>query len=177
MQDAKSVSITFRFPNSLFKELKEESEHKKVSLNTLLNQIVTAHVEWHARATSAGFMPVRRTLVRKLMDSLTEGEIDNLAKDISGELKDASLIMMGADTQRSLLGFLERWVNASGFSYRHFVESNNAHTFIIQHEMGYKWSHYLDRICYYLTEEVAAAKPQTELSDKIFVLKIKIKAS
>lgn len=174
MPDTKSVSITFRFPAALFKELKEESEHKKVSLNTLLNQIVTAHVEWHAHATSAGFMPVRRMLVKKLMDLLTEGEIDNLAKNIAGELKDASLIVMGAGTQRSLLGFLERWVNASGFTYRHLAESN-IHTFIIQHEMGHNWSHYLGRICYYLTEEVAAAKPQIEISDKIFVLKVKIK--
>jgi hypothetical protein len=176
MADTRSVSVTFRFPAALFKELKEESEHKKVSLNTLLNQIVTAHVEWHARATNAGFISVRRTLVRKLMDLLTEGEIDNLAKNIAGELKDASLIVMGAGTQRSLLGFLERWVNASGFTYRHVVE-NNTHTFIIQHEMGHKWAYYLDRISYYLTEEVAAAKPQIEISDKIFVLKIKIKAS
>jgi hypothetical protein len=170
----KSISITFRFPTSLFHELKEEAVHKQISLNTLLNQIVTSHVEWHAHASKAGFMTVRRTLVEKLMDPLSEEEVDRMAKDMARELRDASLLMVRKHTEKSLLEFMERWVKTSGYSYRHIVEDNH-HTYIIQHDMGYKWSYYLNRLFSYVAEEAAINKPEIKSSDKMLVVNLKVK--
>jgi hypothetical protein len=175
MPDYESMSITFRFPKAILEDLKEEAEHKKISINALLNQIAASHVEWHAHATKAGFITVRRGLVKNIFDKLTEQHIDELAKASAEEMKDVSLLMVRRDSQGSLLEFMERWIRTSDFGYRHIVGSNSLHTYIIQHDMGYNWSYYLSRLFFYASEDVAIFKPEIRISKESFVLKIKKK--
>jgi hypothetical protein len=49
------------------KNLREEAKQKDISTNTLLNQIVKEHLNWHANASKAGFIAVRRLLITNLM--------------------------------------------------------------------------------------------------------------
>ncbi|AIF84137.1 hypothetical protein NTE_02081 [Candidatus Nitrososphaera evergladensis SR1] len=176
MADSGSMSITFRFPKSILQELKEDAEHKNISINALLNQIVASYVEWHARATKAGFITVSRVMIKTMFDSLTEEEIDRLAKSSAEEMKDMCLLMVRKHTQRSILEFMERWVRMSDFGYRHMIdESSSLHTYIIQHDMGYKWSHYLSKLFSYTAEEVVLFKPEISIGKDMVVLKIREK--
>ncbi|AIC14932.1 hypothetical protein [Nitrososphaera viennensis] len=174
MADSGSASITFRFPKSVLEELKEEADHKNISINALLNQIAASHIEWHARATKAGFITVRRVLLKRIFDNLTEEEIDKLAKTSAQEMKDVCLLMVRKHTQRSALEFMERWVRTSDFGYRHLVE-DSLHTYIIQHDMGYKWSYYLSKLFSYVAEEVALFRPEISVGKDMVVLKIREK--
>ncbi|MEO9363986.1 MAG: hypothetical protein ABI348_08810 [Nitrososphaera sp.] len=169
-----STSVTFRFPKSILEELKEEADHKNMSINALVNQVVASHVEWHAHASKAGFITVRRVLLKKIFDNLTEQEIDELARISAEEMKDVFLLMVRGHTQRSVLEFMERWVRTSDFGYRHLVEES-LHTYIIQHGMGYKWSHYLGSLFCYVAEEVTVMKPEINIGKDMAILKIKSK--
>lgn len=174
MADSGSASITFRFPKAILEELKEEADHKNITINALANQIVASHVEWHAHASKAGFITVRRVLVKRIFDNLTEKEIDELAKISAEEMKDVFLLMVRNHTQRSVLELMERWVRTSDFGYRHLVE-DSFHIYIIQHSMGYKWSYYLSSLFSRVAEEVALIKPEINIGNDMVVLKIKRK--
>jgi len=41
-------SITFRMPLRSISQLRDESKKKQLSLNTLVNQIIGEHLDWHA---------------------------------------------------------------------------------------------------------------------------------
>jgi hypothetical protein len=56
----------------------------------------------------------------------------------------------------SALDFIESWIKESGYPYLHDTSGvdQNIHHFVIQHDMGLKWSLYLSEIYRDLFEEL-----------------------
>jgi len=63
-------SITFRISNKSFSGLKSEAERNHVILNTLVNQVLQQHLDWHAHAVKAGQVPIAKGLITSLMNRL-----------------------------------------------------------------------------------------------------------
>lgn len=87
-------AATFRFDRSMLDQLRLEAKQKQINLNTLLNQIVRSHLEWHANAAKAGFVPIRRQVIRRLFDSLSEEQVRALASSVGQELTDETMLIM-----------------------------------------------------------------------------------
>jgi hypothetical protein len=60
-------------------------------------------------------------------------------------------------TIKSGLDFIEYWIKISGYPYRH-EESENRHAYVIQHDMGKKWSIYLASLYQFLFDELGVKK-------------------
>jgi hypothetical protein len=71
--------VTFRIPSSAIHQLREESKKKQVSLNTLINQILKEHLDWHRYAAQAKLYHVPRSSMSRIIDKLTEEELSELA--------------------------------------------------------------------------------------------------
>jgi hypothetical protein len=161
----KSESVTFRIQSRTLKNLRHEAEQKDVSTNTLANQIIKEHLNWHSNAAKAGFISVRRPFVSKVIKHLPEQEIISLAEYVAKTTnKDAILLMRNEYTIKSALDFLESWIKISGYPYRHEETNNgqNRHSYIIQHDMGMKVSLYLATLCKSLFEELGQSKRRIE---------------
>ena len=63
----KSESITFRIESKTLKNLRREAEQKDISTNTLVNQLIKDHLNWHSKAAEAGFISVRRPFISKII--------------------------------------------------------------------------------------------------------------
>jgi hypothetical protein len=154
----KSETTTFRFDCETLKSLREEAKQKDISTNTLLNQIVKEHLKWHANAANAGFIAVRRPLITNLINYLSEQQIISLAENISKSTnKDTILLLENEYTMKSALDFIEDWIKISGYKYRHHEindDGQNRHMYVIQHDMGMKWSIYLANLYQFLFDEV-----------------------
>ena len=61
----KSESVTFRIDSKALKNLRREADQKEISTNTLINQIIKDHLNWHSNAAKAGFVAVRRPLSQR----------------------------------------------------------------------------------------------------------------
>lgn len=161
----KSESTTFRFDCETIKSLREEAKQKDIRTNTLLNQIVKEHLKWHANASNAGFIAIRRLLITNLMSYLSEQEIicvaENVAKNTN---KDTILLFKNEYTIKSALEFIEDWIKISGYKYKHHEinDGQSRHMFIIQHDMGIKWSIYLANLYQFLFDEVKKDKRRIE---------------
>jgi predicted DNA-binding ribbon-helix-helix protein len=138
----KSKTTTFRFDSETLKSLREEAKQKDISTNTLLNQIVKEHLKWHANASNASFIAVRRLLVTNLISHLSEQEIISVAENVAKNTnKDTILLLENEYPMKSALDFIESWIKISGYKYKHHHEINdgqNRHMYIIQHDMGIK---------------------------------------
>jgi hypothetical protein len=57
---------------------------------------------------------------------------------------------------KSALYFIERWIKISGYTYRHDKsdDDKNRHRYLIQHDMGIKWSIYLANLYQFLFDEL-----------------------
>ncbi|MGB6674130.1 MAG: hypothetical protein WBE34_17005, partial [Candidatus Nitrosopolaris sp.] len=90
---SESESITFRIPARLLNELRQESEKKQVSLNTLTNQIFTDHLVWHTYAKQTGLFYVPKPLISRTVSELTEEQLSGIAEEaVKDKLKDLALL-------------------------------------------------------------------------------------
>jgi hypothetical protein len=140
---------TFRLDNRLLDALKEEAEQKRTSLNTLVMQILMAHAEYHTFASKGGMISMQKTLLMKLMDKLEPQDVIKLSEHVAkNELKDTIMLMKSQYTADAVMNFIESWARVGGYPYRHHVEERDdgkskvKHSFVMQHDMGERWSLY-----------------------------------
>src|SRR6266568_5213777 len=97
---SESESITFRIPAKLLNELRQESEKKQVSLNTLTNQIFTDHIVWHTYAKQTRLFYVPKPLISRAVIQYCRGgknKLKDLASLIRDEFNTSSFLDMTED--------------------------------------------------------------------------------
>jgi len=171
---AKSESITFRIEKKLLEGLRQEAEQKQVSVNTLASQIFRQHVNWHSNAARANMFPVSRNFVIKLIDQVDEFTIIQLAEYIvKNDVKDIVMLIKKEYNASAYLDLLKSWLEVSGFPYRHEMKSGEEH-YVIQHDMGKKWSLYLAKVFQYVFQELLSKKITYDTTHNTVCFKINI---
>lgn len=140
---------TFRLDSDLLDSLKEEAAQQRTSLNTLVSQILRMHAEYHTFAAKGGMVSMPKTLLIRLMDKLREEEVIQLSEHIAkNDLRDTVLMMNNSYSSETVMAFIEAWARVGGYPYKHHVEggyngkSKKMHRFVLQHDMGERWSLY-----------------------------------
>lgn len=158
-------NVTFRFDSDILNQLRSESDQKRISLNTLASQIFRSHVEYDMYAARAGMASFPKSLLVRIMDRLTEQEVDQLSEYIAkNEIKDMTLLMKNQYSLSAFLDMIESWLRVSGFAYRRHV-SDSDQTFVIQHDMGKRWSTYFEKLIKYVFEDLNENKPSFVITD------------
>jgi predicted DNA-binding ribbon-helix-helix protein len=177
----RTESITFRLDSNILDKLRQEAERKDISVNTLISQIAKQHTNWHSVATQAGFIALRRPLIMKLVDSHTDEEIRDLARYIaSTSNKDFVLLLRNRYNIHSALDVIETWVKISGYPHTHNVNergySHVVHSFVIQHDMGRKWSLYLSELYQNLFREFRVQDYHLDLTPNTVAFQVVLSA-
>ena len=169
----KNVSVTFRLDGCMVERLKKEASEKVISLNMLVRQVIKQHIDWHFMAPKAGFIPVRKELVIGLLSKMTDEEIKLLAKQIASTTnKDTLMLLKNRISIESALEIIDSWLKSCEIPYRYQATPNNRHNFIIQHDMGQKWSIYLGELYRHMFETCNARDYTYEARDNTLMLVI-----
>ena len=165
---SKNESITFRIFSESVTKLRREASDEDISTNTLVNQILRNHIEWHSVASKAGFISVRRGFVKAMIDKLSEEEVKMLAMEIATTSnRDFLMILRNKVSLESAIDFVESWLRTSGFVYRRESNTSGKYSFVIQHDMGKKWSLYLGELYKHLFEDCKATKYYYDARDSL----------
>jgi hypothetical protein len=92
-----------------------------------------------------------------LISHLSEQEIISVAENVAKNTnKDTILLLENEYTMKSALDFIENWIKISGYKYKHheFNDGQNRHMYVIQHDMGIKWSIYLTNLYQSLFDDI-----------------------
>lgn len=134
--------MTFRIDESILNVLKEESERKDISLNTLVNHVLKQYVDWDMYAAKAGMIPIAKPVVSALFDKMTPPEIIELASKVGqSAIHDIALFMKSRMDLQSFLSWFEMRMKNSSIELSHKAE-NSIQTYVIKHDLGYNWSLY-----------------------------------
>jgi hypothetical protein len=173
IQKQPTEGITFRIPSSSITQLREESKKKQVSLNTLVNQILKDHLDWHAYAAQAGMFHVPRSTFGRLVDNLTEEELSKFAVTIAKkDFVDIGLLLRGEFTLPSFLNILENWSRMSSIPYKHET-NNDIHNFILQHDMGRNFSFLIKELYRYILEDTFERKSDFTITDNTVMFRFR----
>jgi hypothetical protein len=166
-------NVTFRFNNEVLGRLRSESDQKRISLNTLASQIFQLHVEYHMYASKAGMISFPKSLLVRIMSRLSEREVESLSEHIAkNEIKDMTRLMKNEYSIPAFLDMFESWLRISGFVYRRDI-SGSVQTFVIQHDMGKRWSTYFEKLIEYVFEDLNEEKPSFDISDNLISFRIR----
>lgn len=138
-QGSSNESITFRINSNYLSELRRLADEDKISLNTLVNQILKSYVDWESVAVKAGFAVFQREVVKELFNAVDQNTLQQIAMRTADKSKDTLLLMKGATNLDAALSLLNNRSKKAGFSYREFDEPDGQRI-VVQHDMGINYS-------------------------------------
>jgi hypothetical protein len=167
-----TTCVTFRLSKVRLNQLRSVSEAKNVTSNTLVNQIVKAHLDWHSRAAHARLYYLPKSFLIRLINELTEEEIRELARDTAKyDVVDISLFLRGGFTIASLSNITETWLRIAQMPYRCEINGEGCKV-IIEHDMGIKYSYLIKEISRYLLEVAFQAKSSCDVTENAVIIKL-----
>jgi hypothetical protein len=167
----KSMSYTFRINQDTADKLNAESEHKGISLNNLVNEILKNYIDWDRLESKAGMIPVAKPVIAEGFRHLSDDVIKLATCVGKSTLHDIVLFMKNKIDLDSLLSWLELWLkknSTAGFS--HTVE-NNIHTCTMKHDLGQKWSLYHKIVLELILHDMLKKHIEVIISNKILTFK------
>lgn len=155
----------------LLNELRREAENRQISLNTLANQMFKQFIDWHFSAAKAGWIPAQREMLRKLINKYSDEESRELGKYVADfQMPDLILLLRRQYDFDSFLDVMEALLKVSQFPYNH-SENDGKHVFVIQHDLGKKWSLYMTQLFLSVCEELAS-RPEIMSTDNTVTMKV-----
>ncbi len=152
-------SITYRLPEKLVNELETEATMKSISQNVLVKQILEKYIQWDRFSNKIGMIPVPKGILESLGSELDGKDIDEIITLIFPMIKDTVLFIKGGYDLKRCIETLEDYMRASGMNSDHRIEGD-MHSFLIQHELGMKWSVFTEQL---LTQVFRSFLPDKEL--------------
>ena len=144
MTAKKTSTITFRIDEKYTKGLRKEAEEKRISLNTLANQIFGDHVEYDQFMKKFGMIEMSKGSFKELLSSLDEKSIINFAKSIgSTEPKDFILFKWKRLTPDSVTEFIKMYFEHCGYGMCDMQTDESVSEVSVHHDFGKKGSIFL----------------------------------
>ena len=169
----KSESITFRMVKPVLDELRQESEHKLKSVNTLVNQIIKTYVSWHKPAKQAGIGYFDKVLVSDMINLLSDEQIVQLAQQhFKRRINDIVYMLENQTSFPPSFDSTINWIEASGFNYK-YNANKEFKTLVIQFDMGRKWSLFFYTYIQLALEYYKITDSQCDMTENTVVIKIK----
>ena len=138
----KTGSISFRLPEKLIADIQTEAQLNDVSTNVLVHKILERYTRWDSNATKAGFVPITKGLIKELFDKISDKEVVEIAERVErNEFADITLLLRNEFNIKSVFDIIEMRARVSGYPFRYEVKGK-MHSFVIQHDLGPKWSLY-----------------------------------
>jgi hypothetical protein len=164
-------SISLRLDTRILEQLRNESAQKEVSFNTLASQIFRKHIEWDNNAAKAGLIPFPKSLITRILDHLDDEDVRDAARYIAEtQIRDIILLLRKQYEFATFIDVIISWFRVSQFPYSHTIK-DTTHTFVIQHDMGKKYSQYFAELLQCVFEDLAS-RPEIDMTSNSVVFKV-----
>lgn len=170
----RSESVSFRVNKDIIAKMKREAEQKRISLNSLVNQIFDFYVNFTSSA-SAEMMPAPRVALTDLVEGYNEDQLKAHAERVYNKVGlDIIYQLRGKYDFESVLNVWDYRLKASGIPFKHTKDEHNKdrHTFIIQYSMGKKWSLVVAETMKRYFEPVSSKKVDYTITDNMVAITV-----
>jgi hypothetical protein len=116
-----------------------------------------------------------KTLIARMIGRLADAEVENLSELMAkNEIKDLTLLLKGKHNLPSVIETVESWLSASHFQYSYCIsDKDQSHGFVIQHEMGRRWSLYFERLFKRVFSELPSVRQlEFEITESVVSFRI-----
>lgn len=160
------MSVTFRFETADVERLQQEAKNRGISPNSLFNQILKNHFEWHIFEPKVGFVLILKPVAKEVFTNMSKEQIAQIAeKTAKEELENSIYFMKGSIDLDSFLSWFEARMKNSSMHISHtFDNRNRVHTFVVKHDICINWSLYLKHIIEHIFHKALEKKVEISTS-------------
>lgn len=162
---------SFRLNKEILAKLKKEAENENISLNSLVNKIIDTYVSWHSSAKKLGLIPVTPNVLADLFKNLSEDEIKKLAKKQVPVISENLLLFRQEDTLEAFLDSAKDYFTVCGFPFS-IQEKNGTMKISLRHNVGKKYSLYLQEIIRERMEQLTKEKSSVSITTNTITFSI-----
>jgi hypothetical protein len=160
-------TITFRLPAALLDELRKDAELEKINLNAFVTRIFSNHIQWERYERKMGLLPMTKPFLKEVINQLTNDQIVNLAQKIEKEnFKNILIFMNESHDVDDFVEILRTWLTVSWMQHN-IVLRNGTYHFNIQHDLGYKWSLYVQTLVSELSNDILQRRADIRITDNV----------
>ena len=149
----KTGIVSIRIYENEKNHLNTESQKKNMTVNSLGRQIISKHIAWHRYAKDMGYTCVTKSLLELLFKNADKNTINDISTNTHTTLKNTILFIHGEINIQNTLSVLDTWLDACNISFRHFTDFH-IEKYVISHNMGKRFSEYLEVSINSVLEEV-----------------------
>jgi hypothetical protein len=163
---------TFRIDQDILNELRSEAKQKHESLNVVINNVLEFYVNYYVPLRKARYIHFSIDLLARIFNNLNDEQIHKIAEEyVKYEFKEQIRMVGLEDTISSYIEGLCRWLEMSGFPYRH-DESNNADIYTIRFDMGTRYSIFFGKYIQAIAEHFKVKDLEAEVTNNTVMFKI-----
>ncbi len=171
--DKKTHSVSYRIDTKVLEEIIREASLREESANTLVNQILRRFVQFDRYQQRIGIIPTPKQLLLDIITGCDDKQIKFLAERTFRILKDAVMFMRKRQDLVAVLNVLEEYMKVSGIASDHTINGSK-HTFVIQHDMGLKWSEFTKELLSIIFEKLADKRANFEITESCVIATIEL---
>lgn len=135
----KSHIISIRMDSNLSDKLHEKSQDQKVSLNTLINNMLEKQVHWYDLTDEVGWVSIFRQTFKELMDSVSKEKATKIGLTAGKvDLQNSINYFYGKVELETILDLLKKRFQSMKVQFRRISEKDRE-KIIIQHDLGKNW--------------------------------------
>ncbi len=176
MSSNQSITRTIRIDEDVDVFLRQFSEREGVSVNFLVNKSLRKLVEWDIYAEKFGIVAVPGSLVRRMMDYLTDEQAKELGAWVGKNLIREFITFWFKEVSfQTIVKGYPRLTAQYGhaFEYEERVEGGKW-VIVLKHGMGHKWSLYYEELARALFLELLHKEAQVDKTDDQVVVRFSI---
>lgn len=166
--------ITFRLNETVMDSVRVESDNRTISVNALVNHILKRFVEWDNFEPMSGMIHIPKPVVIEIFSNKSDDDIIRMAKSIGkNAISNTVLFMKGEKDLNTFLSWIETEMKNHSLNVRHVVEGNT-HSYIIKHDMGYKFSLYYKTVIESIFNDYFEGSVNFTLSEELLLFKFNV---
>jgi hypothetical protein len=137
----RTLTGTFRIPEDVYKAIQQEAKERRISLNTLVNQVLYARVFEEIPAVKAMFVMMPKAVYSEFLSSVSEERAKQIGQaDALRIAKSIILARHGEVTLEAVIEHLRLFAERSGYGQFSDLRNHNKRIVTIIHEFGQKGS-------------------------------------
>ncbi len=171
----KTVLRTIRIPYEIDQIIQKDAKAKRVSINSLIFNLLSKYVEWDRYSERFGRVTLRPQTLKLIIDALDKIKIKDIGSEIGNKIpKEFLLFWFKEINLYSFLEYLSLLCRYGGFAHYELESKEREFTITLIHDLGEKWSVFLQNIIEKGMRSTLSVQPKFHISDISVVVNFRI---
>jgi hypothetical protein len=167
----KTVLRTVRLNQELDSLLRDDADKSNLTVNGLINKIMTKYVEWDRHTERFGFVSFARQTFKSILEEVDECKVEQIATNTANStLKAVTLFWFKELNAETLLKTITNYCKYSGLAASEIKVDGAQCTMTFHHDLGRKYSIYLKNAISQFVRTTLGLVPKTEITHDMLVL-------